>query len=99
MTTKMLLDCDTGIDDALALMYAALDPRIELLGVGTVWGNVEVELATRNTLRVLDLVGSPEIPVAMGAAGPLAGSHPSFSHHVHGEDGQGNAGDGAPVRP
>ncbi|PRI11283.1 nucleoside hydrolase [Leucobacter massiliensis] len=98
MATKILLDCDTGVDDAMAIMYAALHPEIELLGVGTVWGNVEVPLATRNTLRVLGLVGGDTIPVAPGAAGPLAGGPASFAHHVHGDDGQGNIHDGVAVR-
>ncbi|RGE19808.1 nucleoside hydrolase [Leucobacter sp. wl10] len=99
MTTKMILDCDTGIDDAMAIMYAALHPGIELVGVGAVWGNVDVPRATRNSLRVLELVGRDDVPVAQGAAGPLLGGHVEYAYHVHGGDGQGNAGDDAPVRP
>ncbi|KKI22292.1 MULTISPECIES: nucleoside hydrolase [unclassified Leucobacter] len=98
MTTKMMLDCDTGVDDTMAIMYAALHPEIELLGMTTVWGNVDVPLATRNTLRVLDLVGRGDVPVAQGAAGPLTGGHAEFAYNVHGRDGQGNAGDDKPVR-
>ncbi|MCW2288145.1 purine nucleosidase [Leucobacter luti] len=98
MTTKMLLDCDTGVDDTMAIMYAALHPDIDLLGMTTVWGNVDVPLATRNTLRVLDLVGRNDVPVAQGAAGPLTGGHADFAYAVHGRDGQGNAGDDVPVR-
>lgn len=98
MATKVLLDCDTGVDDAMAIMYAALHPEIELIGVGTVWGNVDVPRATRNTLRVLDIVGRPEVPVAEGAAGPMNGAPAEFSYAVHGNDGQGNAGDDEPVR-
>lgn len=93
MPVKMILDCDTGIDDAVAIAYAALHPGIELLGVGTVWGNVDVELATRNTLRVLDLVGRPDVPVARGADGPSNGGPAEFSLDVHGADGQGGAGE------
>ncbi|CAG7607559.1 Pyrimidine-specific ribonucleoside hydrolase RihB [Leucobacter soli] len=98
MTTKMILDCDTGVDDAMAIMYAALHPDIELLGVTTVWGNVHVPLATRNTLRVLDIVGRGDVPVAQGAAGPLLGGPAEFAYEVHGDDGQGGAGDDEPVR-
>ncbi|MBP1325410.1 purine nucleosidase [Leucobacter exalbidus] len=98
MATKMILDCDTGVDDTMAIMYAAIHPDIELLAVGTVWGNVEVELGTRNTLRVLDMVGRTDVPVARGAAGPLLGGETEFAYHVHGHDGQGNAGDNEPVR-
>lgn len=97
MTVKMILDCDTGVDDAVAIMYAALHPDIELIGVGSVWGNVDVALATRNSLRVLDIVGRSDVPVARGAAGPLLGTPAEYSTHVHGADGQGGAGDNAPV--
>ncbi len=99
MATKMILDCDTGVDDAMAIMYAALHPGIDLLGVGAVWGNVDVPLATRNTLRVLDLVNRADVPVAQGAAGPLLGGAAEYAFHVHGADGQGGAGDDVPVRP
>lgn len=98
MPVKLILDCDTGVDDAVAIAYAALHPSIDLLAVGAVWGNVEVALATRNTLRVLDLVGRPDVPVAQGAAGPRRGDPATFSTHVHGADGQGGAGDTQPVR-
>lgn len=98
MSVKMILDCDTGVDDSMAIMYAALHPEIDLIGMTTVWGNVDVPLATRNTLRVLDIAGRPDVPVARGAAGPLLGGPADFAYHVHGRDGQGNAGDDAPVR-
>lgn len=87
--TRMLLDCDTGVDDAIAILYASLSPSIDLLGVGAVWGNVEVELAARNSLHVLDLASRSDVPVASGAAGPLCGTDPVYAHHVHGKDGQG----------
>ena len=96
-----MLDVDTGIDDTLALLYAALHPAVELVAATAVWGNVEVETATRNTLHALALAGAGSVPVAPGAAGPLSGRAPVYAHHVHGADGQGNAGDpsfaGAPA--
>ncbi|WP_127128789.1 nucleoside hydrolase [Georgenia sp. SYP-B2076] len=99
--TKMLLDCDTGVDDTMAILYAALHPDVELLGVGSVWGNVDVETATRNSLHTVHLAGRGEVPVARGAAGPLAGwpagTDPVYAFHVHGDDGQGNAGTGRAV--
>mgnify|MGYP001046783185 CR=1 FL=1 len=97
MTTKMILDCDTGVDDTMAILYAALHPDIDLLAVGTVWGNVDVPTATRNTLHTLEMVGRGDVPVAQGAAGPLAGADTYFAYFVHGDDGQGNAYDGAEV--
>lgn len=99
MTTKMVLDCDTGIDDTMALLYAALHPEIDLLAVGSVWGNVDVQTATRNTIHTLEMVGKGHVPVAPGAAGPLSGAEAVFANYVHGDDGQGNTYDGAPVGP
>jgi len=68
MTVKMVLDCDTRVDDTLAILYAALHPEIELLGVGAVWGNVDIDTATRNSLHTVHLAGRPEVPVARGRA-------------------------------
>ncbi|MHA6513154.1 nucleoside hydrolase [Tessaracoccus sp. Z1128] len=99
MPTKILLDCDTGVDDTLAILYAALHPDIDLVGVGTVWGNVDVPTGTRNSIHTLEMVGMGHVPVARGAAGPLLGGEASFAYHVHGDDGQGNAGTGRSVGP
>src|SRR5690625_1895300 len=94
MATKhrLILDCDTGVDDTMAIIYAALHPDIELMGVGSVWGNVDVPTATRNSLHTVAMLGRPDIPVAAGAAGPIKQYEPTFAYHVHGDDGQGNAG-------
>ncbi len=67
----VLLDVDTGIDDALALLLALRSPELSLLGVTTVAGNVDVDQTTRNTLAVLELAGAGHVPVARGAARPL----------------------------
>lgn len=97
MAVKMVLDCDTGVDDTLAILYAALHPSVELLAVGSVWGNVDIDTATRNCLHTVHLAGHPEVPVARGAAGPILGTPPVYAYHVHGDDGQGNAGTGRAV--
>jgi inosine-uridine nucleoside N-ribohydrolase len=68
---KLILDVDTGTDDAVAVMLAALHPALDLVGCTTVNGNVEVQYCTDNTLRVLDHVGRDDIPVHEGAARPL----------------------------
>ena len=99
MAQKMLLDCDTGVDDTMAILYAALHPDVELLGVGAVFGNVPVEMATRNTTHTLAMVGRDDVPVARGAEGPLDGRPQTYAFFVHGDDGQGNAGTGRPVAP
>lgn len=67
----MLLDVDTGIDDSLALLYAAASPDLELVAVTTVAGNVPLVQVAANTLAVLELAGRPDVPVFLGAAAPL----------------------------
>jgi len=69
--TPILLDCDPGHDDALAITLALARPELELLGITTVAGNAPLEATTRNALRVLTLLGRTDVPVAAGAAAPL----------------------------
>lgn len=69
--TKIILDVDTGIDDALAILMAAKHPALELMGVTTVAGNVGLEHTTRNSLQVLELMGRDDVPVAVGAHRPI----------------------------
>ena len=66
-----LLDVDTGIDDALALLYAAASPEVELVAVTCVGGNVDARQVAANTLAVLELVGRADVPVALGREAPL----------------------------
>lgn len=82
------IDCDTGIDDALALLLATAAPEAQLLGVSTVAGNCSVEDATANTMGVLALAGACDIPVHAGAQQPLVEPlHLAVS--IHGNDGLG----------
>ena len=69
---KLILDVDTGTDDAVAIMMAALHPALELIGVTTVNGNVTVDHCTDNSLRVLDFIGRGDIPVHEGLNRPIA---------------------------
>lgn len=71
VTKKLILDVDTGTDDAVAIMLAALHPELELVAVTTVNGNVAVENCTDNTLRVLEWIGRGDIPVYEGLAHPI----------------------------
>jgi inosine-uridine nucleoside N-ribohydrolase len=71
MTQKLILDVDTGTDDAVALMLAALHPDLELVGATTVNGNVAVDFCTENSLRVFDHIGIP-VPVYEGVSRPIA---------------------------
>src|SRR5450759_4503309 len=66
----IILDVDTGVDDACALLLAALHPDVELRAVTCVGGNTSVDNVVRNTLKVLDVAGRPDVPVARGAARP-----------------------------
>jgi inosine-uridine nucleoside N-ribohydrolase len=71
MSVPVVLDCDTGTDDAVALLVAALHPGLDLLGVTTVWGNHDVAHTTDNSLRVLDLVGRGGVGVHPGRNAPV----------------------------
>jgi len=82
----IVLDCDPGHDDAIALLLALASPELELLGVTTTYGNQTLEKTTRNALRVLELVGRTDVPVAAGADRPLE-RELVVGAHVHGESG------------
>ena len=86
MTIPIVLDCDPGHDDAIALLLALASPEVELLGVTTVAGNQTVGKTTANAIRVLELVGREDVPVARGAARPLV-REPFVAAYVHGESG------------
>jgi purine nucleosidase len=88
--TPLILDVDTGVDDAMALLLAAVSPEVELIGASCVMGNVTVEQATTNTLAVLELVGLGDVEVARGAERPLLRDHEPFPE-VHGPTGLGHA--------
>lgn len=83
---RCILDVDTGIDDAFALLLAARHPAIELIGVTCVDGNAPLEDVVRNTIAVLDAAGRPDVPVIPGAHRPLL-DDPDYAPAVHGEDG------------
>jgi purine nucleosidase len=90
MATKMILDCDPGIDDALAIAFAHGHPGIDLLGITTVAGNVGLAKTTANALAVCEFIGAAGTPVTAGCAGPLL--RPALdARQVHGEDGLGGA--------
>ena len=86
----ILMDCDTGVDDAIALLYLLADPDVDLVAVTTVFGNVKAATAARNTLSVLEVAGrSGEIPVAKGSERTLMGIEPELATDVHGANGLG----------
>jgi len=88
--TLLVLDVDTGIDDALGLLYACASPHATILGVSTVAGNVDLARATRNTRAVLALAGRSDIPVWPGCARPIL-REPEDASVIHGDSGLGHA--------
>src|SRR5690349_19116494 len=67
----VVIDCDTGIDDALALLYAVASPEIDLLAISCTSGNVEARQVSENTRALLELVGRDDVEVAVGREVPL----------------------------
>ncbi|AKE41435.1 putative nucleoside hydrolase [Corynebacterium kutscheri] len=93
MTKKVILDLDTGIDDALALAYTLGSEELELIGITTTYGNITVEDGIRNDLALLDLFGHPEIPVYAGEPHALAKQGfevLEISQFIHGKNGIGD---------
>jgi len=100
VTRAVVVDTDGGVDDAVALWWALTDPTLDVRAITVVWGNVPVEVAAANVLRVLHAAGRPDVPVAIGAAGPLTPA-PDLrpATFIHGDDGLGNvAGEPAPLQ-
>lgn len=85
----ILVDCDTGIDDALALAYLWAEPAVEVVGITTVSGNTDAARAAANTLSLLELAGIDDIPVAVGAHDFRGRGYAGGAAHVHGHDGVG----------
>ena len=90
MPRKIIIDTDPGVDDAMAIFFALCSPELELVGLTTIFGNVHRELATKNALRLLEIAGRGDIPVAGGAADALTGAFEGPVPAVHGADGQGD---------
>src|SRR6478609_312784 len=85
----VVLDVDTGVDDACAVLLAAMHPDLDLRAISCVGGNAGVDDVVRNTLTVLDAAGRPDVPVARGAERPLL-EPARDARHVHGQDGMGD---------
>ena len=96
---RVIIDADTGTDDAIALIMAVNSPELEIDSVTTVAGNARLADTTRNTLRLLSHLGRPDVPVSKGADGPLK-VEPRFAYHYHGPGGLTTnlpATDGTPI--
>jgi purine nucleosidase len=90
MTTRIIIDTDPGVDDALTFLLALASPEIQLEALTTVQGNVTLEKATRNALSVLEMAHATHIPVARGCSHPLVKSPHASGEAVHGSSGMGH---------
>ena len=88
---KILLDCDPGVDDAFAIVFACGHPGLDLTGITTVAGNVGLDQTTANALSVCEFAGRPDIPVAAGSPRPLLRDPYIEARSVHGDNGLGGA--------
>jgi pyrimidine-specific ribonucleoside hydrolase len=86
----VILDVDTGVDDAMAILFAVAHPGVDVRAITCVAGNTSLGQVVANTLSILDLAGAPDIPVAAGAIRPLI-EQPRAASHVHGDGGLGGA--------
>ncbi|CAH0122496.1 Pyrimidine-specific ribonucleoside hydrolase RihA [Paenibacillus sp. CECT 9249] len=83
---KIIIDCDPGHDDAIAILLAAANPKIDLVAITTVAGNAEVEKTTLNALKVVEIAGITDVPVARGAGQPLVRVRET-APDIHGDSG------------
>lgn len=90
MARKIIIDTDPGVDDALAIFLALSCPEIDVVGLTTIFGNVTTETASQNALRISEMLGRSDIPVAHGANKPLKGEFTGRAYFVHGENGLGD---------
>jgi len=100
MTSRipLILDCDTGVDDALAILYACASPEVELLAITSVSGNVPAAQVASNNRAILELVGRSDVPVYLGAEQPLSKALRT-AEDTHGAQGLGFATLPRPVQP
>ena len=92
---KLIIDTDPGVDDAMAILFACAHPQLDLLGLTSIFGNVTVDVATRNALVLSELAKS-NVPVAHGAGGPLEQTPRPVASEVHGAEGFGHV---PPITP
>ena len=91
--SRIIIDCDPGVDDAIALLLAFASPdEIEIVGITTVIGNVSLPLTTRNALRITAMAGRQDIPVYSGCSRPIILPRVQRGASVHGTDGLGDLG-------
>ncbi|GFI59457.1 nucleoside hydrolase [Limosilactobacillus reuteri] len=98
---KMILDLDTGVDDALAIAYALADPEVDLIGIVSSYGNNLLDVCAENSLKLLELLGHTDIPVFKGLPHSCTTDHfdvMQVSKDIHGDNGIGDVELPAPSR-
>ncbi|NMC30304.1 MAG: nucleoside hydrolase [Pelolinea sp.] len=90
MPQKIIIDTDPGVDDSIAISVALRSPELEVVGLTSVFGNATNEITAQNALRLVELEGHGNIPVARGCDVPLVVELESIASEVHGNDGLGN---------
>lgn len=98
---KMILDLDTGVDDALAIAYALADPEVDLIGIVSSYGNNLLDVCAENSLKLLELLGHTDIPVFKGLPHSCTTEHfdvMQVSKDIHGDNGIGDVELPAPSR-
>ena len=98
---KMILDLDTGVDDALAIAYAVAAPDVDLIGIVSSYGNNLLNVCAKNSLKLLELLGQPDVPVYLGLPHSSTSDHfdvMQVSKDIHGDNGIGDVELPAPKR-
>ena len=89
---KLFIDCDPGVDDSLAILFALCRKDVEIVGISTSVGNTTAKQGASNAIGLLKLAGREnQIPVCIGAEAPLSGEVSGFPEFIHGSNGIGNA--------
>lgn len=96
MTKKIIIDTDPGVDDTIAICTALRSPEVSVIGLTSIFGNAAGEVTAQNALRLVELEGNDQIPVARGSDVPLVFPLEKLGTWVHGEDGMGNTNPPAP---
>ena len=100
VTRRLVIDSDGGVDDCTALWWALGAPEVEVVALSATWGNTSRDQAAANLRRVLHAAGRDEVPIALGASGPIGPSPlAGEAAHVHGADGLGGHAGGWPTGP
>ncbi|MEM7326574.1 MAG: nucleoside hydrolase [Actinomycetota bacterium] len=94
MTSRVIIDTDPGVDDAMAILMALASPELDIVGLTTIFGNAPTDVTTGNALRLLEVAGRADIPVVAGRTDPIASDYLGPVPQVHGEDGLGDGGVG-----